>query len=109
MMSSLARQASHGAAALRRAFSWPARISAERRAMRQLARMSDFELRDIGLVRQDVVDAAALRPEAERSANAGAAARRARAIRPRTDGFGGLKETRSGLPKGGKTVYEARP
>ncbi len=82
MMSSLARQASHGAAALRRALSWPVRISAERRAMRQLARMSDFELRDIGLVRQDVVDAAALRPEAEPSAML---ARRRAAARERSD------------------------
>lgn len=61
MLSSLARQASHGATALKRAVAWSARISAERRAMRQLARMSDCELSDIGLVRQDIVDAAALR------------------------------------------------
>jgi uncharacterized protein YjiS (DUF1127 family) len=68
MMSSLARQASHGAAALRRAFAWSARKSAERRAMKQLARMSDYELSDIGLVRQDIVDAGALRPETGPSA-----------------------------------------
>jgi uncharacterized protein YjiS (DUF1127 family) len=61
MMSSLAHQAAHGAAALRRALSWPSRIGAERRAMRQLARMSELELRDIGLVRQDVVDVSMLR------------------------------------------------
>jgi uncharacterized protein YjiS (DUF1127 family) len=68
-MASLARQASHAAAAaLRRALSWPARISAERRAMSQLARMSDYEMRDIGLVRQDIVDAGALRPDADPSA-----------------------------------------
>ena len=60
MMSSFTRQASHGAAALRRALSWPSRVSAARRAMRQLARMSDYELRDIGLVRQDIVDASML-------------------------------------------------
>lgn len=65
MMASLANQAVHGAAALRRALSWPSRVSAERRAMRQLARMSDFELRDIGLVRQDVVDASMLRLDAD--------------------------------------------
>ena len=77
----LARQTSRAAAALKRAFTWPARISAERRAMRQLARMSDFELRDIGLVRQDVVDAAALRPEAKPSAMLA----RRRAARERSD------------------------
>ena len=59
MLSSFTRQASHGAAVLRRALSWPSRVSAARRAMRQLARMSDYELRDIGLIRQDVVDASA--------------------------------------------------
>jgi uncharacterized protein YjiS (DUF1127 family) len=70
-MALLARHASHAAAAaLRRALSWPARISAERRAMRQLARMSDCEMRDIGLVRQDIVDAGALRPDADPSARA---------------------------------------
>ena len=68
MMSSLARQASYGASALKRALSWPARVGAERRAMRQLAGMTDYELRDIGLVRQDVVDAGALRRDADRSA-----------------------------------------
>ena len=36
--------------------------------MSQLARMSDYELSDIGLVRQDVVDAGALRSDAEPSA-----------------------------------------
>ncbi len=73
MMSSLARRASHGAASLRRALAWPARISAERRAMRQLARMSDLELRDMGLVQQDVVDAGMLRFGAERPATRRAA------------------------------------
>ncbi len=63
MMSSFTRQASYGAAALRRALSWPSRVSAARRAMRQLARMSDYELRDIGLVRQDIVDASMLGPD----------------------------------------------
>ena len=33
--------------------------------MSQLARMSDYELSDIGLVRQDVVDAGALRLDAD--------------------------------------------
>ena len=36
--------------------------------MSQLARMSDYELRDIGLVRQDIVDADALRRDADRFA-----------------------------------------
>ena len=49
--------------------------------MRQLARMSDFELRDIGLVPQDAVDAAALRAEAEPSAMLA----RRRAARERSD------------------------
>jgi uncharacterized protein YjiS (DUF1127 family) len=61
MMSSFARRASiEAASALRRAISWPARVGAARRAMSQLARMSDYELRDIGLTRQDVVDVSAL-------------------------------------------------
>jgi len=69
MMSFLARQASRAtAAAIKRALSWPARVSAARRAMRQIARMSDVELRDIGLVRQDVVDISALRCDADPSA-----------------------------------------
>ena len=51
---------SHAAAAARRALEWPARVSAARRAMNQLAHMSDYELRDIGLTRQDVFDVSAL-------------------------------------------------
>lgn len=46
---------------LRRALSWPARVGHARRTMTQLARMSEHELRDIGLSRQDVSDATALR------------------------------------------------
>ena len=50
MVHSFARHAFHGAAgALRRALSWPARVGAARRTMSQLARMSEYELRDIGL------------------------------------------------------------
>jgi uncharacterized protein YjiS (DUF1127 family) len=64
MMSSLALRASHG---IRRALSWPSRVGAARRAMTQLARMSDHELQDIGLVHQDIVDAGALRLESERT------------------------------------------
>ena len=63
-----------------RALGWPARVGAARRAMSQLARMSDYELRDIGLVRQDIVDAAALRPEADPSAMLA----RRRAVRERS-------------------------
>ncbi len=51
---------SRTAGVLRRALSWPARVGAARRAMSHLARMSDYELRDIGLTRQDVVDVSAL-------------------------------------------------
>ncbi len=80
MMSSLARQASLGmAAAIRRALGWPARVGAARRTMRQLARMSDIELRDIGLVRQDVVDIGALRFDADPTARL--ARRRAAGVR----------------------------
>jgi uncharacterized protein YjiS (DUF1127 family) len=46
--------------ALWRVLTWPARVSAARRTMSQLAQMSDFELRDIGLTRSDVNDATAL-------------------------------------------------
>ncbi len=65
MMSSLARHASHGASALGRVLSWPSRIGAQRKAMTELARMSDYELRDIGLVRQDIVHASMLRSDAD--------------------------------------------
>ena len=68
MIPSIARQASLAGAVLRRALTWPARAGAARRSMAQLARMSDAELHDIGLVRQDVVDIGALRRSVERSA-----------------------------------------
>jgi len=70
MIPSIARQASLAAGVLKRALTWPARAGAVRTTMAQLARMSDVELRDIGLVRQDVVDAGALRRDAGRSASA---------------------------------------
>ncbi len=61
MLSLLSRHAvSNAAGAVRRALEWPARVSAARRAMNQLAHMSEYELRDIGLTRQDVVDVSAL-------------------------------------------------
>jgi uncharacterized protein YjiS (DUF1127 family) len=50
-----------------RALGWPARVGAARRTMSQLARMSDYELRDIGLTRQDVADANALPLDADPS------------------------------------------
>jgi uncharacterized protein YjiS (DUF1127 family) len=68
MMSSLVRQASHGTAALGRVLAWRRRVSAERTAMRQLARMSDHELSDIGLARQDIIDVGAVRPDVDRYA-----------------------------------------
>ena len=68
MMESFARQASHGAAgALRRALAWPARVVNARRTMSQLSGMSDAELRDIGLSRQDLSDATALPLDADPS------------------------------------------
>jgi uncharacterized protein YjiS (DUF1127 family) len=70
MIPSIARQASMAGAVIRRALTWPARAGAARSTMAQLARMSDVELRDIGLVRQDVVDVGALRRDASRSASA---------------------------------------
>jgi uncharacterized protein YjiS (DUF1127 family) len=46
--------------AVRRLASWPFRVAAARAAMRQLAGMSDHELADINLTRQDLRDASAL-------------------------------------------------
>ncbi len=60
MTTTFARHASFSDT-LRRALSWPARLGAARRTMAQLSRMSDHELRDIGLARHDVSDATALR------------------------------------------------
>ena len=50
---------------LARLAGWPARIVAARQAMTQLAGMSDRELRDIGLLRQDLRDATALPLDAD--------------------------------------------
>ncbi|WP_158817147.1 DUF1127 domain-containing protein [Methylocapsa sp. S129] len=47
-------------AALQRVASWPFRVAAARAAMGQLAGMSDRELADIRLTRQDLRDASAL-------------------------------------------------
>jgi uncharacterized protein YjiS (DUF1127 family) len=46
--------------ALWRVLTWPARVGEARRTMAQLAQMSEFELRDIGLTRSDINDATAL-------------------------------------------------
>jgi uncharacterized protein YjiS (DUF1127 family) len=43
-------------AAIIRALLWPARVMAARRTLAQLAGLSEYELRDIGLSRQDLVD-----------------------------------------------------
>ncbi len=77
MIAFIARLASHGAAGLERALTWLSRAVAARTTMAQLARMSDAELRDIGLVQQDVVDIGALRLDADRSARRPAVPRRA--------------------------------
>ena len=53
--------------ALWRVLTWPARVGAARRTMADLARMSEFELRDIGLTRADVNDATALPLDADPS------------------------------------------
>ncbi len=46
-------------AALTRALLWPARVVMARRTLAQLAGLSEYELRDIGLSRQDLVDLSA--------------------------------------------------
>ena len=43
-------------AAIARALLWPARVMMARRTLAQLAGLSEYELRDIGLSRQDLVD-----------------------------------------------------
>jgi uncharacterized protein YjiS (DUF1127 family) len=40
--------------------SWPVRVGQARRSFAPLARMTDYELRDIGLTRQDLWNAASL-------------------------------------------------
>ena len=51
--------------AVRAALAWPGRVSAARRAMLQLAQMSVSELKDIGLVPQDLNDAMAFSLDAD--------------------------------------------
>lgn len=68
MLHSFDRLSYRGAAlAMGRALSWPARVMAARRTMSQLGGMSDYELRDIGLTRQDLSDATALPLDADPS------------------------------------------
>jgi len=55
------------AKALWRVLTWPARVSEARRTMSDLARMSEYELRDIGLTRSDINDATALPLDADPS------------------------------------------
>jgi uncharacterized protein YjiS (DUF1127 family) len=74
--------ASQAANALWRILAWPARVSAARRTMSELARMSEYELRDIGLTRSDINDATALPLDSDPS---GLLVRR-RAWRERTPG-----------------------
>ena len=53
------------AALLLRAAAWPAHVAASRAAMTQFARMSDHDLKDIGLTGQDVRDATSLALDAD--------------------------------------------
>jgi len=54
--------------ALWRVLTWPARVGAARRTMSELSRMSEYELRDIGLTRSDINDTSALPLDADPSA-----------------------------------------
>ena len=60
MVASFTLSTSHAVEALWRILTWPARVTAARRTMSELARMSEYELRDIGLTRSDLNDATAL-------------------------------------------------
>ena len=85
---------SGAAKALWRILTWPARVSEARRTMSDLARMSEYELRDIGLTRSDVNDATALPLDADPSGLL--VRRRAWRERPAHErrGSGGLIERR---------------
>jgi uncharacterized protein YjiS (DUF1127 family) len=67
MAALFARQTFRMVAPLVRVLSWPARVAAARRTMTELSRMSDYELRDIGLTRQDLNDATSLPLDADPS------------------------------------------
>jgi uncharacterized protein YjiS (DUF1127 family) len=57
----LATRPSRGfVAQVKRALAWPARVIEARRTLATLAALSDHELRDIGLIRQDIADLTAL-------------------------------------------------
>ena len=45
----------------RKVLGWPGRVLVARRTMLQLAGLTDHELKDIGLMRQDLVDVSALK------------------------------------------------
>jgi len=69
-----------GWTALRRVLAWPIRVHRARHLMLQLGALSDHELRDIGLTRQDLRAVSALPREADPSLalRARASARRRR-------------------------------
>ena len=67
MVASFTLSTSHAVETLWRILTWPARVTAARRTMSELARMSEFELRDIGLTRSDLNDATALPLDADPS------------------------------------------
>lgn len=60
LRASFPHMASRAARAVWRVLGWPARVGAARRTMSELARMTDCELRDIGLTRSDINDTTAL-------------------------------------------------
>ncbi len=51
------------ATGIRRVRQWLSRLEASRRAQRELSRMTDYELRDIGLNRFDIVNVTGSRDE----------------------------------------------
>jgi uncharacterized protein YjiS (DUF1127 family) len=65
---SFVRRASGPVATLWRVLSRPAGDSGPRRTITELERMSEYELCDIGLTRQDLIDATALPVDADPSA-----------------------------------------
>jgi uncharacterized protein YjiS (DUF1127 family) len=68
MVSSHTYTASRAAQGLWRVLTWPARVVEARRTLSDLARMSEYELRDIGLTRSDLNDTTALPLDADPSA-----------------------------------------
>jgi uncharacterized protein YjiS (DUF1127 family) len=87
---------------------WPSRIVAARQAMRQLAGMSDHELSDIGLSRQDLRDATALPRDADPTRLFAARAEERRQRQARASGLGGANDP--GSPKvGGPRLPHRHP